>query len=176
MKEEIICAGFGGQGIMLLGKLLAYCAMEEGKYITWMPSYGAEVRGGTAYSMTIISTDPIPSPVIGRPDSCIVMNSPSFKKFKKTLKQKGLLMVNSSMVKSAPKSKDFKIVKAPFTHTAYKLGNIRVANMVALGAYIQKSRIVKLKTALNGIEEFVKNKELAELNKKAITEGAKLVK
>jgi len=175
-KEEIICAGFGGQGILLLGKFLAFCAMTENKFNTWMPSYGAEVRGGTAYSMTIISDEPIPSPVVNSADAAIIMNAPSFRKFKGRLKQGGLLVVNSSLVKAIPAMAKIKVIKFPFTDIALSLGNVKVANMVAAGAYIKKTKLISIKTALKAIEEFVKDKKLVVLNKLAILKGASLIK
>jgi len=175
-REQIICAGFGGQGILLLGKLLAFCAMREDKFNTWMPSYGAEVRGGTAYSMTIISDEPIASPVFISPDTSIIMNEPSFRKFKDRVKKGGLLIVNSSLVKKVPKLKKVDIIKLPFTDIAASLGNVKVANMVALGAYAKKTKVVSVKTVLKAIEQFVKDKKLLVLNKLAILKGASLVK
>lgn len=175
-KEEIICAGFGGQGILLLGKFLALCAMKEDKFTTWMPSYGAEVRGGTAYSMIIISDEPIPSPVVSSPDTAIVMNAPSFRKFKDRVKKGGLLLINSSLAEKAAGVPKRKIIKIPFTEIASGLGNVKVANMVAAGAYIKKTNAISMKTALKAIEEFVKDKKLVVLNKLALLKGASLVK
>ena len=94
MKEEIIFAGFGGQGIMLMGKAISYAAMNNGRHVTWMPSYGAEVRGGTAHSMVVISDEVIASPVVKEPDICIVMNRPSLQKFEKKVKKNGILLIN----------------------------------------------------------------------------------
>ncbi|MEI8175428.1 MAG: 2-oxoacid:acceptor oxidoreductase family protein [Candidatus Omnitrophota bacterium] len=175
-KQEIIFAGFGGQGILLLGKFLSYCAVREGLFTTFMPSYGAEVRGGTAYSMTIVSGSPIPSPVVSAPDASIVMNGPSFKKFKDKVKKGGLLIVNSSLVKEAAKSSAGEVVKIPFTDIAESLGNVRVANMVALGAYLKKTKIVSIKTALQVADDFFKDKKLVVLNKLALLKGASMVK
>ena len=105
-KEEIVFAGFGGQGIMLMGKVLSYAAMEGGRFVTWMPSYGAEVRGGTAHSMVIIASSPIASPVVKKPSVCVAMNRPSSKKFEDRVKAKGLLIVNTSLVEIDPRRKD----------------------------------------------------------------------
>jgi 2-oxoglutarate ferredoxin oxidoreductase subunit gamma len=175
-REEIICAGFGGQGILLLGKILAFCAMKENKHNTWMPSYGAEVRGGTAYSMTIISDEPISSPVFISPDTAIIMNAPSFRKFKDKVKKGGILFVNSSLVKNIPKVRNVKVIKIPCTDIAMSLGSVKVANMVALGAYAKKTKVISAKTVLKAIEEFVGDKKLLVLNKLAILKGATLVK
>ena len=176
MREETICAGFGGQGILLLGKLIALCAMKENKFNTYMPSYGAEVRGGTAYSMTIISDEEIPSPIILIPDTVIAMNAPSFRKFKDKVKKGGLLIVNSSLVKEIPKTVKIKAIKFPFTDIAISLGNVKVANTVALGAYIKKTKVISVKAALAALEEFMKDKKLLVLNKLALLKGASLVK
>jgi 2-oxoglutarate ferredoxin oxidoreductase subunit gamma len=141
-----------------------------------MPSYGAEVRGGTAYSMTIISDEPIASPAVARPDAAIVMNEPSFRKFKDRVRHGGFLFINSSIVKSAPAAGRITMIKLPFTDIALGLGNVKVANMVALGAYIKKTRIVSVKTALKVLQGFMKDKKLLVLNKLAILKGASLVK
>lgn len=171
-QEEIICAGFGGQGIMLLGKFMAYGAMEKGLNTTWLPSYGAEVRGGTAHSMVVISKDEIASPVISRCDTAIIMNGPSLDKFLSKIKPKGMLILNSSLAGDSIKRKDITVVKVPMTEIAHKLGNVRVANMVALGVYMKKKKIFSKNTIINGIKiAFPGNKKLIDINKKALEEG-----
>jgi 2-oxoglutarate ferredoxin oxidoreductase subunit gamma len=150
--------------------------MSEDKYTTWMPSYGAEVRGGTAYSMTIISDEPVASPIVTAPDAAIVMNEPSFRKFRGRVKQGGILFVNSFIVREAPAVKDVKMIKLPFTDIALGLGNIKVANMVAAGAYIKGTKVVSVRTALRVLQEFIKDNKLLVLNKLAILKGASLVK
>lgn len=161
---------------MLFGKILAYCGMLENKNITWIPSYGAEVRGGTAYSMTIISDQPIPSPIVTQPDTCVVMNSPSFERFKDRLKKDGLLIVNSSLVKNISQVRYVRLLKLPFSEIATKLGNIRVANMIIMGAYIKKKKIVSFKSALRALDVFIRDKRLLGLNRIAISEGIRLVR
>ena len=137
--EEIIIAGFGGQGIMLTGKLLAQTAMKAGKEVTYMPSYGAEVRGGTANCMVVISENEIACPVVGKPDSLIVLNKASLKKFAPRLKKGGLLIMNSSLIDVDPELDDsIEVVSLPADELAVALGSPRSANMVALGAYLQK--------------------------------------
>ena len=137
--EEIIIAGFGGQGIMLTGKLLAQTAMKAGKEVTYMPSYGAEVRGGTANCMVVIAENEIACPVVGRPDSLIVLNKASLKKFAPRLKKGGLLIMNSSLIDVDPELDDsIEVVSVPADELAVALGSSRSANMVALGAYLQK--------------------------------------
>lgn len=160
---------------MLLGKILAEAAMREGKYVTWFPSYGAEVRGGTAHCMVIISDEEISSPYIEEADSLIVMNEPSFARFKRRVKNKGLLLVNSSLVKN--KDKEMRPSGQPFTDTALKLGNIKVANVVALGAFIAKTKIVDTKTVLKVIEDLAPEdkKDLIAINNKALKAGMQLL-
>jgi 2-oxoglutarate ferredoxin oxidoreductase subunit gamma len=137
--EEIVIAGFGGQGIMLAGKLLAQTAMRAGKEVTYMPSYGAEVRGGTANCMVVISEREIACPVVGRPDSLIVLNKASLRKFAPRLKNGGLLIMNSSLIDVVPEVDDsIEIVSIPADELAVELGSPKSANMVALGAYLQK--------------------------------------
>jgi len=175
MTERIIIAGSGGQGIMLLGKILAEAAMREDKHVTWLPSYGAEVRGGTAHCMVVISDREIGSPYVGQADTLIIMNSPSLEKFQGRVRNKGLLILNSSLAK-----KDIKcnahIVKYPFTDIAVELGNIKVANMLALGCLIAKKKLVDLKTVFRVIADFAPSdkKDLIEINKKALGKGAAL--
>jgi 2-oxoglutarate ferredoxin oxidoreductase subunit gamma len=137
--EEVIIAGFGGQGTMLAGKLLGQTAMRSGKEVTYMPSYGAEVRGGTANCMVIIAESEIACPVVGRPDSLIVMNKASLTKFGPRLKTGGLLVMNSSLIDVEPQlDETIEVVKVPADEIAVELGNQKAANMVALGAYLQK--------------------------------------
>jgi len=137
--EEIIIAGFGGQGIVLVGKLLAQAAMKAGKEVTYIPSYGAEVRGGTANCMVVIADTPIACPVVGRCDSLIVMNKASLNKFAPYLKNGGLLVMNSSLIDAEPElDETIQIIAVPADELAVELGSQRVANMVAMGAYLQK--------------------------------------
>lgn len=175
MTERVIIAGSGGQGVMLLGKILAEAAMREGKFVTWLPSYGAEVRGGTSHSMVIISDKEIGSPYIEKPDSLIIMNAPSLERFKNRLTQKSLLILNSSLVPGY-KNKNARLLEFPFTDIAIKLGNIRVANMVALGCFIAQKKVVGLKSISRVISEIApeEKKHLIEINKKALEEGARL--
>jgi len=175
MIEKILIAGAGGQGIMLFGKVLAEAAMREGKQVTWLPSYGAEVRGGTAHCMVAISDAEIASPFIDKADTLIIMNSPSFERFKKGIKNKGLLIVNSSLVTQEIGQNDY-VFKHPFTDLALELGNIKVANMLALGYLIAKKKIIDLKTVFEVIESIAPadKRGLIEINKKALQKGASL--
>jgi len=137
--EEVIIAGFGGQGIILAGKLLAQTAMKAGKEVTYMPSYGAEVRGGTANCMVVIADEPIASPLVSRCDSLIAMSKASLNKFASRIKTGGLLVMNSSLIDEKPTLDGrIEILEVPADELAVELGNQRCANMVALGAYLQK--------------------------------------
>ncbi|MFA5118772.1 MAG: 2-oxoacid:acceptor oxidoreductase family protein [Candidatus Omnitrophota bacterium] len=176
MTEKIIIAGAGGQGIMLLGKILAEAAMRENRFVTWLPAYGAEVRGGTAHCMVIISDEEIGSPSISVADSLIVMNAPSYARFKPRLKTKGLLVGNSTLVKNnlAVHSSD---LWYPFTDIALKLENVKVANMIALGCFIARRPIVEVENIARVIEEIAPahKKDLIEINKRALSAGIALV-
>ena len=174
---EIIIAGAGGQGIMLLGKVLAGAALTGDFKVTWFPTYGAEVRGGAAHCMVIISSEDIPSPYIDKADTLIIMNNLSLLKFKQRIKNKGLLLINSSLVNPS-KSKYPNTFYLPFTEVAIKLGNIKVANMVALGAYIAKRKILTKLDVFTAIEEIApaEKRSLITINKQAIEEGIRLAK
>lgn len=160
---------------MLLGKIIAESAMREGKFVTWIPSYGAEVRGGTAHCMVIISDKEISSPYIEKADTLIIMNRPSLDKFKTRIKKNGLLILNSSLVMPAD-YRNAENVGYAFTDIAVKLGNIRIANMVALGYYISKKKIAGLKTVSQTIKGIAPadKKHLIPINLEAINQGAKL--
>ncbi|HDP16451.1 MAG TPA: 2-oxoacid:ferredoxin oxidoreductase subunit gamma [Candidatus Omnitrophica bacterium] len=173
MREDIIFAGFGGQGIMFMGKMLSYTAMNEGLFVTWMPSYGAEVRGGTAHSMIIIDDSAIASPVVKEPSVCVVMNKPSFDKFEAKVKEKGLLVINSSLVKDSSRRKDIEILQVPATDIAFKLGNQRIANMVMLGALVAARKIVTPESLIRSLIELIpeNRKALLSINQEAIKQG-----
>jgi 2-oxoglutarate ferredoxin oxidoreductase subunit gamma len=177
--QQVVIAGFGGQGIILVGKLLAQSAMKAGKEVTYMPSYGAEVRGGTANCMLVIDDSPISSPVIDSPDTVIAMNKASLDKFAPRVKKGGLLIINSSLIDKAPKLDDsIKIVMLPADKIAKDLGGTKVANMVVLGAYLQKCGILKPETACDCLPDVLAQRyhAIIPLNKKAIRKGAEFVK
>jgi len=173
MTEKIIIAGTGGQGIMLLGKVMAEAALKENKCVTWFPSYGAEVRGGTAHCMVVISDEEICSPYIAKADILLVMNAPSQEKFKSRLKNQGLLLLNSSLAKGKIKT-GAKAACFAFTDIAIRLGNIKVANMVALGCLIAHKKVVSSQSIAKVIIEMAPKKELVTINQKALEEGMKL--
>lgn len=175
MTEHILIAGAGGQGIMLLGKIIAEAAMREDKFVTWFPSYGAEVRGGAAYCMVVVSDDEIGSPYVNKADTIIAMNRPSLDKFAGRLTNNGVLIVNSSLAgQTEGRKKNF--FRFPFSDIAVKLGNIRVANMVALGVFIARKNIISAQTVIKTIKEIAPSdkKALVEINLKALKEGLNL--
>ncbi|MDD5428450.1 MAG: 2-oxoacid:acceptor oxidoreductase family protein, partial [Candidatus Omnitrophica bacterium] len=172
--EEILCAGFGGQGIMFMGKLLALAGLLADKYVTWMPSYGAEVRGGTAYSMVKISDGEIASPIVINPDVLIVMNKPSLVKYEGQLKEGGILISNKTLVGDVHKRKGITTVNIPLTEAAAKLGDIRSANMIAIGALAKRSRVLSIRNITAALAvAFKNNEELLLRNKKALEKGYK---
>ncbi len=173
MKEELIFAGFGGQGIMFMGKLLSHVAMNNGKFVTWMPSYGAEVRGGTAHSMVVISDDAIASSVVKEPSVCVVMNRPSLKKFEPKVKPKGMLIINKSLVDIDAKRTDIDILEIPATEMAFNMGNSRVSNMIILGALLAKRDIVPIKSLMDSLTYMIpkKRKDMIRINQDAIRRG-----
>ena len=173
MIERIIIAGSGGQGIMLLGKILAQAAMLEGKFVTWLPAYGAEVRGGTAHCMVVISSEEIGSPYIDKADTIIIMNQPSLSRFQKRLENNGLLIINSSMVEAGAK---IKALRYSFTDIAVELGNVRVANMVALGSYLAKKKRVSVKSILAVMKMMAPSgrDDILKINQKALDKGVRL--
>lgn len=177
MKQEVIMAGFGGQGVMSMGMLLAYAGMMEGKEVSWMPSYGPEMRGGTANCTVIVSDKRIASPVTPSPDTSIVMNLPSLDKFSSMIKPDGVLIINSSLIEKECSRQDIEIIKIPCNQIANELGNGKVANMVALGAYLEKTGILPLESVVNAMKKVFAGKErLIPLNETALQRGAELVK
>jgi 2-oxoglutarate ferredoxin oxidoreductase subunit gamma len=178
MREEIIFAGSGGQGIMFLGKLLSQAALKQNLNVTWLPAYGAEVRGGSSFCMVIISEQEIASPFVTKADTVIALNEPSFNKFKGKLKQNGLLILNSSLMESIPKAtKNIRLISQPFSEIASSLGDIRIANVVSLGSYIAARKIISLKSVIESLKEIIPadKKDLFLLNEKALKEGMKRV-
>ena len=173
--EEVIIAGFGGQGIILAGRLLAQTAMKRGLEVTYMPSYGAEVRGGTANCMVVIADSPIASPLVSRPDCLIAMNKASLNKFAPRLKAGGLLVFNSSLIDEEPKlDETIRILAVPADELAVELGSHKSANMIALGAYLQKRRIFSPDAMARCLAETIAERyhKTLPVNTKALHRGA----
>lgn len=177
MKTEIIAAGFGGQGVMSLGKFIAEAAVSENLDISWVPSYGPEMRGGTANCSVIISSKAIGSPVVSHPSILIALNQQSLKKFEKHVSSEGTIFINSSIIKETVKRKDIYAVYVPCDEIAGGLGNGKVANVVMLGAFAAATGVLKLQTIKDLIvEKYTGAKaKLADINIKALERGAQAI-
>jgi len=174
MQSEVMFAGFGGQGILLIGKILAHAAMEEGYEVAWVPSYGPEMRGGTAYCTVVIGDRPIGSPIIKNPLHLVAMNGPSLEKFSPTVKKGGIVFINSSLINFGSGRSDVDELKVPVMEIAKEVGNVRAANIVALAAFVARSGIVPIARLRHCIEEeFSKKAKLIPLNMKAVDAGVK---
>ena len=175
-QREVVFAGFGGQGVMTAGQLLAYTAMEEGRQVCWIPSYGPEMRGGTANCTVVISDERIGSPIINTPLAACVFNRPSLDKFAPTLREGGLLLINSSLIDVKSGRDDITEYMIPANDIALGLGSPKAANMVMLAAYVAATGIVSFDT-LGGMlkDKMGKKKELLEINFAAFEEGRKLI-
>jgi len=178
MLKEMVFAGFGGQGILSMGGLLAYAAMKEGKEISWMPSYGPEMRGGTANCMVNISDKPISSPIVTEYDIAAVFNLPSLHKFEPKVKEGGLLFWESSTIKEQPQRKDIAVHGLPAIEKATnELKNVKVMNMLVLGALVKVTGIVKKESLMIALKDTLpeRHHHLIPLNEKAIEMGMSLM-
>jgi len=174
MQSEVKFAGFGGQGIMLIGKILAHAAMQDGYEVVWIPSYGPEMRGGTAYCTVVASDQPIGSPIIRNPRHLVAMNRPSLEKFAPTVKTGGVIFINGSLIDIGSGRNDVDEFKVPIIEIAKGLGNPKVANIVALGAFAGRSNIVNFNVIRDAVkEEFAGKKKLIPINLEALEEGRK---
>ncbi|MBD3872353.1 MAG: 2-oxoacid:acceptor oxidoreductase family protein [Acidobacteria bacterium] len=175
MQSDVVMAGFGGQGILLIGKMLAYAGMHEGKEVSWLPSYGPEMRGGTCNCTVVISDTPVGSPVIRSPRAVLAMNLPSLEKFEPDVRSGGLLLINSSLISRGAERDDLTVIEVPANEMATELGNPRGANMVALGAYLGATDAVSLEEIENVIREtFAAKPAVIEVNIEALHKGYEL--
>ncbi len=176
MHEEIIFAGFGGQGVLFGGQLLAYTALAEGKHVTWIPSYGPEMRGGTANCTVVVSDEPIGSPVCARPSIAVVFNNPSLQKYEDLVMPGGLLIVNASMIVNQPDRDDITLVMLPATTAATELGEGKVTNMIMMGALLAHTPLVAVETMRDVLVEKLGERKahLVEANMRALEKGRKL--
>lgn len=177
MEDKMIFAGFGGQGVLLAGQLIAEAGMKNDKNVTWMPSYGPEMRGGSANCSVVVSDEPIGAPIIVEPDLLVAMNIPSLELFQDRVKSGGYIIYNSSLINQPPTRKDVKIIPLPCNEIANELGVPKVVNMPILGAVVALTNIVSvdiLKEVM--LEKFGENKkQLIELNMEAIKKGQEVV-
>lgn len=153
MEEKIIIAGFGGQGVLSLGQFIAYTAINDGKDVSWLPSYGPEMRGGTSNCSVVVSDKPVASPVIATPDSLIVMNKPSLAKFENRVKENGNILINSSLIEVKVERTDVNTYYIPANDLAIQAGNAKTANIVMLGAYIKLSKLFAPEAVKTVIEQ-----------------------
>lgn len=177
MSHEIIISGFGGQGVMSMGQLLTYGGMLEEKNVSWLPSYGPEMRGGTANCSVIVSDEMVGSPIVTEATAVIAMNLPSLQKFEKAVIPNGLLIINSSLIDNRANREDIDIYYIPANEIADELGNSRVANMVMLGAYLEKTRAVSQESIIESLRKVLgpSKEHLIPINQEALRRGAQLV-
>ena len=174
MDEQLIIAGFGGQGVQLMGQLLTKAGMKEDKFVSFLPSYGPEMRGGTTNCNVVISSDPVASPIVGEATCAMVLNLPSLIKFEKAVAPGGVLIVNSSLCDKAIERTDIRVISIPANDIAAELGNIRVVNMIMLGAYIEASGAVGVDTVMDCLKESfgARREHLLPINRQAMEAGA----
>jgi 2-oxoglutarate ferredoxin oxidoreductase subunit gamma len=178
MHEEVIISGFGGQGALFAGQLLTYTGMDEGWHVTWIPSYGPEMRGGTAHCIVILSDDDIGSPIIRQPTMCIIMNPPSMDKYEPLVKPGGLLVANSTLVRSRSQRDDIEAVYVPANELAASLGNVKMANVVLLGAMLGRREILPIESIKRTLDQHIpeRRKHIIEPNKRALDRGVQFVR
>lgn len=177
MTENVLISGFGGQGVMSMGQMLCYGGMIEGREVSWLPSYGPEMRGGSAYCMVILSDAPIGSPVFSKAGCLMAMNLPSLDKFEGSITPGGKLLVNSSLIERKAARSDIDAYYIPANDIAGELGNGRVAGMVMLGAYLKLTGALKQESVLGALKKVLgeKKADLIPVNKEALERGASLV-
>ena len=177
-EKSLIAAGFGGQGLMVLGQLVAYTGIEEGRFVSWIPSYGPEMRGGTANCCVIVSSEEIGAPVVSEADAIVVMNQPSFEKFKDDVKKGGVLLYNSDLVEAAGVRSDIRLIAVPANTIAMQEGSDKVANIAMLGALVAATGIVGDAVCVETIKEKLgkKKPEFLPMNLSTYEKGKALVK
>lgn len=178
MYQGIRIAGFGGQGVISAGILLAQAGVEDKKNASWLPSYGPEMRGGTANCSVVVTDGEVYTPIVSAPDTVIVMNEPSLPKFEPLLKKGGLMIINSSLINSRPTREDITVVCVPCNQIAAEIGMDRIANLVALGAFVKLTGAVTLASVADAMKKVYKRAkpEMLEINRKALQAGFDYVK
>ncbi len=172
MLIKTVFSGFGGQGVLMMGYSFAVAAMWEDREVTYLPSYGAEVRGGTANCTVAISDEEIASPIASSPDFAVVMNKPSLYAFQNKLRSGGMLFINTTMVDEEPVRKDIQAVNVDAGRLAEELGDMRTANMIMLGAFVRKTNLITLDNLVRSLEEiFEGKKKVIDMNAKALKNG-----
>jgi len=175
MLSKIVFSGFGGQGVLMMGYVLATAGMHEDKHVTFLPAYGAEMRGGTANCTVVVSDEEIASPIASSPDYAIAMNYPSMVKYQNMVRPGGIMFLNSDLISQVPSRTDIKIVRIPANSLAHEMGNDRVLNMVMLGAVNATIGIVPEEALLQAVETLLEGKKrvMIEINQKALSLGAR---
>lgn len=178
MEKGVVISGFGGQGVMLAGELLAEAGKDENKFVTFLPSYGPEMRGGTANCHVIVSDSNIASPLIGYPEATIVLNLPSLDKFEPLMKKNGILIINKTLVPREVKRNDVRVLQIDAQQVAEELGNQKVVNMIMLGAYVEIEKPVKIESLKKALKSLLtgRKESLVEINKKALDRGAEIAR
>lgn len=173
MTKEIIFAGFGGQGVLLAGQIVTYAGMEEGRHVSWLPSYGPEMRGGTAYCSVVVSDEEVASPVVVDADVVVAMNRPSMERFEKAVRPGGTLVMNTDLIEIEPTRDDITILRIPANTLAESAGTLKAANMVALGAFNEAEQVVRDETIISCLAKIMgeKKKHLIPTNEKALSLG-----
>lgn len=174
MQSEVIIAGFGGQGVLFAGQMLAYAAMDSGMEVTWIPSYGPEIRGGTANCTVIVADEEIGSPLVRNPKAAIIMNLPSLDKYESTIAKGGILIANASLINRALIRDDLESVLLPANEIAESIGNKRLANVVMLGALLARLPVLSLDAIVKTMENHLpeRHKHLLPSNIEALQQGA----
>ncbi|MCL1943694.1 MAG: 2-oxoacid:acceptor oxidoreductase family protein [Candidatus Azobacteroides sp.] len=178
MKEEIIIAGFGGQGVLSMGKILAYSGLMEGKEVSWMPSYGPEQRGGTANVTVILNDGPISSPILNQYDTAIILNQPSLDKFESAVKPGGTLIFDGYGINHPPKRKDINVYQINAMDAATEMKNDKTFNMIILGGLLKVRPIVTLENVVKGLKKSLpeRHHHLIPMNEQAIRKGMDIIK
>jgi 2-oxoglutarate ferredoxin oxidoreductase subunit gamma len=173
MLHDCVFSGFGGQGALFAGQLLAYAAMDAGMHVTWIPSYGPEMRGGTAHCTVVVSDEEIGSPLVGRPECVLAFNNPSLEKYEPLVAESGHLIYNTSLTSHNIARQDIHAVPVPASEVAAELGNARLLNMVMLGAYLQLTQLLPITAIEQALEDHMSTRraELLALNKQALRRG-----
>ena len=177
MQTEIVIAGFGGQGILFTGQILAHAGLKAGQNVTWLPSYGPEMRGGTANVIVIISNEEIGSPIVQQPQIAMIFNLPSLQKYEPLIKPGGTLVYDNSLIDSAPRRSDINLIAVPAGAVAQNIGDPKTTNMVILGAMIAATRILPVETVVKALRDYLSCHGGAsfEADEAALRRGARLV-
>lgn len=177
MKEEIIIAGFGGQGVLSMGKILAYSGVMQGQEVSWMPSYGPEMRGGTANVTVILSDERISSPILHEFDTAIILNQQSMDKFEKDVKPGGTLIYDGNGITHHPTRTDINIYRVDATEEAARMHSVKTFNMIVLGGYLKVNPVVEMKNVIAGLKKSLpeRHHHLIPMNEKAIARGTEII-